>query len=342
MTLLPVKTEVLRVDAADPQPEAIERAAAVIREGGLVAFPTETVYGLGADATRPDAVAAIYAAKGRPPTNPIIVHVASVEEAQQVAAQWPQVASRLAQRFWPGPLTLVVWRSPRVPAIVAGGGDTVAVRAPAHPVAQALIQASGVPIAAPSANRSSRVSPTRAEHVLKHLEGRIHLVLDGGPTPGGIESTVLDVTCVPPRLLRPGPIPPRDLQKIAGTVELHAPLRTAGPMPSPGMLPRHYAPSVPLELAAGSGRQRVEDLVSRGIRTGWLPFHPSNPVPGAVTIPMPRNPGDYASLLYATLHTLEDAGVQIIVAAMPPNREEWLGVRDRLLRAAAPQEEGGP
>lgn len=328
------------MDPAHPEPEIIERGAQVIRQGGLVAFPTETVYGLGADATRTEAVSAIYVAKNRPPTNPVIVHVASVEEAQSVAEEWPPLATRLAERFWPGPLTLVVPRGRRIPAIVSAGADTVAVRAPAHPVARALIRASGVPIAAPSANRSSRISPTRAEHVLKHLDGHIHLVLDGGPTPGGLESTVLDVTCTPPRLLRPGPIAPNRLEEVAGRIDLRAPSSSGKALPSPGMLPRHYAPLVPLELARGTGRRRVEELLRKGLRPGWLPFRPARFVPGAVVLPMPRDPSEYASLLYAALHAMEDAGVQIIVAAMPPDTEEWLGVRDRLLRGAAPPERG--
>jgi len=343
-------TEILTVDPADPQPEIIRRAAAVIASGGLVAFPTETVYGLGADATRGEAVAAIYAAKGRPPTNPLIVHVASAEDAQRVAADWPAVAQQLCERFWPGPLTLVLQRSEAIPAIVAGGGLTVAVRAPAHPVAQALIRACGVPIAAPSANRSNRVSPTRAEHVLKHLSGRIHLVLDGGPTPGGIESTVLDVTCIPPRLLRPGPIAPKDLEPIVGKVDTR-PSRILGlpssatqadvALPSPGMLPRHYAPRMPLRIAPGTGRRQVVRLVGQGMKVGWLPFHPYASVPGVITLPMPKDPAAYASLLYAALHTMEDAEVDAIVVAAPPETEEWLGVRDRLLRAASPPGDDG-
>ncbi len=197
-------TELLAVDPFSPEPERIARAAEVLRRGGLVAFPTETVYGLGANALDPNAVAGIFHAKGRPANNPVIVHVAEARDVLRVVADWPEIAERLAQRFWPGPLTLVLPKRAGVPDVVTAGGPTVAVRVPAHPVALALLRAVGVPIAAPSANRSTQLSPTRAEHVQRGLDGLIDLILDGGPTTGGLESTVLDVTTTPPRLLRPG------------------------------------------------------------------------------------------------------------------------------------------
>jgi L-threonylcarbamoyladenylate synthase len=188
-------------DANDPA--AISEAAALIRAGRLVAFPTETVYGLGANALDPHAAARIFEAKGRPPSNPLIVHVASVEAAPELAANWPEIADRLAERFWPGPLTLVVEKADRVPGIVTANGPTIGLRVPDHPVALALLEAATVPIAAPSANRSEEVSPTTAQHVVDSLGARVDLILDGGPTNVGIESTVLDVTQTPPRLLRP-------------------------------------------------------------------------------------------------------------------------------------------
>ncbi len=194
-----MRTEVLAVDAHVPQSDRIARAAAVLRGGGLVAFPTETVYGLGALALDAAAVGRIFAAKGRPANNPVIVHIADLKQIEQVAAEWPDAAERLARRFWPGPLTLVVPRNADVPDATTAGGPTVAVRVPAHPVALALLRAVGAPVAAPSANRSAELSPTLAEHVLRGLDGRIDLVLDGGPTAGGIESTVLDMTTSPPR-----------------------------------------------------------------------------------------------------------------------------------------------
>ena len=200
-----METVVLKVDSHSPDAAAIRRAAAVIRAGGLVAFPTETVYGLGANGLDAAAVARIFEAKGRPATNPVILHVSDASEVLNVAADWPETAAQLAAAFWPGPLTLVVPKADRVPSIVTAGGPTVAVRCPNHRVALALIREAGVPIAAPSANRSTELSPTRAEHVLKSLNGRIDLLLDGGPCSGGIESTVVDATGDMPARASPRP-----------------------------------------------------------------------------------------------------------------------------------------
>lgn len=232
---------------------ALRRAGAILRRGGLVAFPTETVYGLGADALNPEAVARIFAAKGRPADNPLIVHVTGIEQAgPAVVAAWPDVARRLAERFWPGPLTLVLPAGPAVPAAVRAGLPTVAVRCPAHPVAQALIAAAGTPVAAPSANRSGRPSPTRAEDVWADLGPHLDLLLDAGPVSVGVESTVVDVTAWPPRLLRPGGLPVEDLEVVLG-VSLAPPpaLGAAAAAPAPGMKYRHYAPEAPVVLAAG-------------------------------------------------------------------------------------------
>jgi L-threonylcarbamoyladenylate synthase len=330
-----MRTEVLAVDAASPQPERIARAAAVLRGGGLVAFPTETVYGLGALALNANAVQSIFAAKGRPANNPLIVHIADVKEAIYVAAAWPDAAARLAAQFWPGPLTLVVPRGPAVPDVTTAGGATVGIRVPAHPVAVALLRATGAPIAAPSANRSSELSPTCAEHVVRGLDGRIDLVLDGGPTSGGVESTVLDVTTSPPRLLRPGLIGPAELEAVIGPVGRSGLAKSDAALPSPGMMPRHYAPRTPLECTT-DGRGRVEELLRAGARVGWLALAslPDGAPPGLMVRPMPAEPSAYAAQLYATLHALDDAGVDRIVVDAPPEGEEWLAVRDRLRRAA--------
>jgi L-threonylcarbamoyladenylate synthase len=332
-----MQTVVLLVNPAGPEADVIARAAAVLRGGGLVAFPTETVYGLGANALDPAAVARIFAAKGRPATNPLIVHVAEPTEVRRVASAWPEAAARLAERFWPGPLTLVLPRSEAVPDAVTAGGPTVAVRLPAQPVARALIRAAGVPVAAPSANRSTRLSPTRAEHVLVGLDGRIDLLLDGGPTAGGLESTVLDVTGTPPRLLRPGLVTPGEIEAIIGGIKRSAPPAAGEPLPSPGMLGRHYAPRAVLECAEDDGRARVEELRRQGVRVGWLTFAavPAAPAAGGRTIVMPGDPGAYAAELYAVLHALDAAGMEHIVVELPPDREEWLAVRDRLRRASA-------
>jgi L-threonylcarbamoyladenylate synthase len=333
-----MKTLVIPINPAAPQAGVIDRAAAVLRGGGLVAFPTETVYGLGANALDPDAVGRIFAAKGRPATNPVIVHVADAAGATTVAASWPDAAARLAERFWPGPLTLVLPRRPEVPDAVTAAGPTVAVRVPAHPVARALIRTAAVPVAAPSANRSTRVSPTRAEHVLAGLEGRIDLILDGGPTPGGLESTVLDLaTPPPPRLLRPGLVSPSEIEEVVGPILRPGEVRgdESEPLRSPGMLPRHYAPRAVLECPAGDGLERVEELCRQGLRVGWLTWREDiDDRAGLTRVVMPRAPQRYAAQLYAVLHALDAAGVERIVAELPPETEEWLAVRDRLRRAA--------
>jgi L-threonylcarbamoyladenylate synthase len=330
-------TEVLPIDAEHPDPGAIARAAAVLRAGGLVAFPTETVYGLGASARDAAAVGRIFTAKGRPANNPLIVHVADAQGAGQVAASWPESAARLTERFWPGPLTLVLPKRPDLPDAVTAGGPTVAVRLPAHPVALALIRAAGTPVAAPSANRSGYVSPTRADHVLRGLDGRVEMVLDAGPVPGGIESTVLDLTSDPPRLLRPGLVSPAEIEAIIGPIARPvAPVTPAeSPLPSPGMLSRHYAPRTPLEVADGDGAARVEELRRAGLRVGWLAFD-ATAVAGVTVVQMPRDPEGYAARLYAALYALDGAGVDRIIVARPPESDEWLAVRDRLRRAAAP------
>jgi L-threonylcarbamoyladenylate synthase len=335
-----MNTSVLVVDAgaAGAGAEAVAVAARVLRGGGLVAFPTETVYGLGANALDAAAVSRIFAAKGRPANNPLIVHLACAERVPQVAAAWPAEAARLAERFWPGPLTLVLPRRDTLPDLVTAGGPTVAVRVPAHPVAQALLRAADVPVAAPSANRSTSLSPTRAEHVLRGLAGRIDLVLDGGPTAGGIESTVVDLTASPPRLLRPGLVAAAELEAVVGPLDRGALTAEAGgqPLPSPGLMPRHYAPRTPLEGVAPPGRQRVEALLAEGRRVGWLTFFDPGPLPPAVrTRVLPADPAGYAAHLYAALHELDDAGLDRIVVALPPDGDAWLAVRDRLRRACA-------
>ncbi len=332
-----MQTEVLTVDPQTPDAALIARAAEVLRRGGLVAFPTETVYGLGANALDADAVRRIFEVKGRPANNPIIVHVAEVEPARQLVADWPAAAERLAGRFWPGPLTLVLPRRDIIPDGVTAGGPTVAVRMPAHPVALALIRAAGVPVAAPSANRSTQLSPTLAEHVLHGLQGRIDLVLDGGPTSGGLESTVLDLTS-PPRVLRPGLVSMTELEAILGPVGRPdvAP-DVAAPLPSPGVLPRHYAPRTPLECVA-DGARRAKELLEAGLRVGQLALAGSSGLErsGATTVVMPAEASAYAASLYATLHALDALGLDRIVVDLPPNGEEWLAVRDRLRRASAP------
>jgi L-threonylcarbamoyladenylate synthase len=307
-------------------PEAIARAAEVLRAGGLVAIPTETVYGLAAHALDPRAVEKIFEAKGRPSNNPLIVHVPDVAAGRALVSAWPESAERLARAFWPGPLTLVLPKDDRVPDIVTAGGPTVAIRVPAHPVARAILVAAGVPLAAPSANRSNAVSPTTAEHVAASLGDRVDLVIDGGACEGGIESTVLHLAYDPPALLRPGLVTPAEIEAVIGRISRDRP--TEGPLPSPGLLSKHYAPRAALEIGA---RARAVELVAAGERVAFVAFE--EPVPGAINVLLPRDPAAYASRLYATLHDLDSQGVSRIVVAEVPRGEAWLGVRDRLTRA---------
>jgi L-threonylcarbamoyladenylate synthase len=325
------------VDANSP---AIVRAAQIIRAGGLVAFPTETVYGLGANALDAKAVGRIFEAKGRPTRNPLIVHLAAANQAKNVVDHWAAEAAQLAERFWPGPLTLVVPRGPQVPDVVTAGGPTVAVRVPAHHVARALLQAAGVPLAAPSANRSSHLSPTLAQHVFEDLNGRIELILDGGPTPGGLESTVVDLTTRPPRLLRPGPIEPAALEVILGPLDRLIPaVTTPSPLPAPGMLARHYAPRTAMECHEDDSRGRAMELVQAGFRVGWVTLSSLKEdlvVPGLIPVPLPLNPTEYAAAIYAVLHRLDRLGLDRIVVDLPPPSDAWLAIRDRLQRASTP------
>ena len=325
-------TERLTLDPDSPNLAAIARAADVLRHGGLVAFPTETVYGLGANALDPDAVARIFTAKGRPSNNPLIVHIADVEQVADLTTSQPDIFSRLTAAFWPGPLTLVLPKSVIVPDIVTGGGPTVALRMPAHPAALALLRAVKLPLAAPSANRSTELSPTCAEHVLRGLDGRIDLILDAGPTTSGIESTVLDLTTTPPRLLRPGPITPGQIEAVVGPVNclLPANLDVKSPLISPGMLQRHYSPRTPLECG---GIERVRELVRERMRVAWL-THTGIIERNAATREMPKEAAKYAAMLYAMLHEVDVLGLDRIIIEPPPDGDEWLAIRDRLMRGS--------
>ena len=317
-----------------PDPEVIARAAELLRAGRLVAFPTETVYGLGANALDDAAVARIYAAKGRPKYNPIIVHVADIAQVSAVATGWNDTADRLARAFWPGPLTLVLPKTDAVPDGVTAGLPTVGVRVPGHPVANALITAAGIPVAAPSANRSTRLSPTTGDHVLRSLGDAVDLILDGGPTPVGIESTVVDLTTPVPTLLRPGSISIDELTRVVGRIARKTDVSGESARPAPGMLDKHYAPRARVVLAAAPDvGVRVEHERAHGLHVGALIVHASvEPTPEIIT--MPANPAGYAAALYATLHALDDAGCDVIVVEKLPETNAWLAVRDRLTRAA--------
>lgn len=334
-----------------PDPDTIAEAARCLRAGGLVAFPTETVYGLGANACEAEAVAGIFRAKGRPAHNPLIVHLADAAALDTVALDIPPAARRLAEQFWPGPLTLVLRRAAAVAPNVSGGRDTVAVRVPAHPVALALIAAAGVPVAAPSANRFGRPSATTAAHVLADLNGRIDLVLDAGPTPIGVESTVLDLTAPEPALLRPGGVTLEALRAILGDVTTAAALlppddAEAAPA-SPGMLSRHYSPEAPLLLYDGpfdavTAALRAEALAqaAAGRRIGLLVPDEDRPLfadlPAVIVTPGPRaDPAQIARGLFAALRALDAHGVDVILARQFPAKGLGLALADRLLRAAS-------
>lgn len=266
-----MRTRLLQVDPAHPEPAALHDAGEVLRRGGLVAFPTETVYGLGANALDPQAVGRIFVAKGRPGDNPLIVHVAQGESLAGLAREVPEVARRLMAEFWPGPLTLVLPKTERVPAEVTAGLPTVAVRMPDHEVALGLIAAAGVPVAAPSANRSGRPSPTTAAHVWEDLHGRVELILDGGPTGVGVESTVLDVTGPVPVLLRPGGVALEELRRAVGEVAVDPALhggKVARPK-SPGMKYIHYAPRAPLTLVTPPSGAEAGEAVAAVGETAW-------------------------------------------------------------------------
>jgi len=323
---------------------AVREAADALRSGALVVFPTETVYGLGAHALDERAVRGIYEAKGRPPINPVIVHVAGVEQAKALAAEWTPAADALANAFWPGPITLVVRKRAIVPDIVTAGRDSVGLRVPAHPVALALLREAAIPVAAPSANPSTHVSPTTADHVARGLGDRVDIILDGGPTTVGIESTVVDVTGAVPRILRPGMISRGDIERIAGnaeSIDLHVTRRdtpTQG-LVSPGMLARHYAPKARVRLFGSDERGAVTreatDAIASGKRVGALLFAPLNAA-GAIETLMPRNPEAYARQLYALLHEMDDAKIDLLLVELPPDTAEWSAIRDRLKRAATP------
>ena len=309
-----------------PDAEGLRRAVEILRAGSVVAFPTETVYGLGADAFSAPAVGEIYRLKQRPSWNPLIVHVADVTAARALADEWPGLADDLAAEFWPGPLTLVVRRARHLPGIGAAD-DTVAVRVPAHPVALDLLRASGLPLAAPSANRSESISPTTAEHVVRSLPD-VPLVLDGGTCSWGIESTVLDLTGGVPRLLRPGALSLRVLRDAAGAIALpDSDTEDGAARPSPGMSRRHYAPRAKVLLCADV---RAVERSGLAEPVATLTYEGSDG-----TEVLSGDPREYAADLYAALHRLDDAGVATILVQEPPRTEDWLAVRDRLSRAAA-------
>jgi len=319
-------------------PEEIAQAIARLKAGGVVAFPTETVYGLGADAFNEDAVAKVFALKGRPATNPLIVHVSGSSMARRVAADWPARADRLARSFWPGPLSLVVPKAPDLPSIVTAGLPAVALRSPLHPLTLALIDAADTPIVGPSANRSGHVSPTTAEHVRREFDGGDVLVLDGGPCQGGIESTVVSLLSPTPRVLRLGLVTPEQIAHCLGRiVDIGPAPADEAPVPSPGQLPTHYAPHAPARLVA---REAVPALLAERSADAIVVVD-TRSHPGVRTVVLPAEAREYAAGLYAALRRADDMnpGLIAIVAPERKNRDGalWDAIVDRLARATAPR-----
>lgn len=314
---------------------AITEAAARLRRGEVVAFPTETVYGLGALATRDEAVRRVFAIKHRPVDHPLIVHLASVQWLDDWARDIPPAARRLAQVFWPGPLTLVLPRQPLAADVVTGGQDTVALRVPAHPVARTLIEAAGA-LVAPSANRFGRLSPTTAEHVEEQLGGEVDMILDGGPCAVGVESTIVSVLADGPALLRPGDITVAQIEALLGQELGHG----APEVRAPGRLAAHYAPVTAMEVLPGAAlERRVAALTGQGLRVVVM-TRQCAPSSGAAPArvrwrQMPVEAAEYARVLFATLHELDKGGFDRLLVEAPPAGPEWLAVRDRLARAAS-------
>jgi L-threonylcarbamoyladenylate synthase len=286
--------------------EPVARAAELLRAGSLVAIPTETVYGLGANALDEAAVRRIFEAKGRPLSSPLIVHVSSIAMARSLAREWPREAEALAARFWPGPLTIIVPKDSRVPDMVTAGLPSVGLRMPSHPLALAVIEAAGIPIAAPSANRFTELSPTTAQHVREGLGDRVDLILDGGPCTVGIESTVISLAGPKPRILRPGMVSQTQIEEAIGPVE------TGGGAESPGQHPKHYSPRTRVVIDARPSHGKGAEL------------H------------LPHDPAAAAETLYRRLHDLDQEGYDWIAIDLPPETPEWAGIRDRIIRAAHP------
>ncbi|MBP7826845.1 MAG: threonylcarbamoyl-AMP synthase [Verrucomicrobia bacterium] len=335
-------TEILPTHTAALFHAAVQRVAAALRAGEVVAVPTETVYGLAANALDASAVARIYAIKGRPAHNPIIVHVADKTMARRCVREWPAAAEKLARAFWPGPLTLVLPKADDIPDIVTAGGPTVGVRWPAHPFVPAVIRECGFPLAAPSANRSNQLSPTTAEHVRKQLGGRLRWLVDGGPAPVGIESTVLDLTTHPPQILRPGMIHAEALAAVIGERP-----RPPGPaceppdqLRSPGMLRKHYAPRARVIVLTWHDTAALQEQLTaqgRPLDAAWIVAHTRIPAAAgfAGVSVLPHDAAAYARALYAEWYRCDEAGAKTIVMEAPPDATAWSGVADRLRRAAA-------
>jgi L-threonylcarbamoyladenylate synthase len=332
-------TEILPTHTPALFDAAVAKATMLLKAGEVVALPTETVYGLAANALNPRAVQRIFEIKGRPAHNPIIVHVASLEMARRCVSAWPEAAGKLATAFWPGPLTLVLPRARDISDVVTAGGSTVGIRWPSHPFIQGVIRACEFPLAAPSANPSSATSPTTADHVHRILSNKIPLIVDGGQSIVGIESTVIDVTALPLRLLRPGMIHRESIAAACPGFGIETKPLTDPTLRSPGLLEKHYSPKARLAVFSWSDEAELEAQLSKH-RVGTHRCHviahtriPLRCAPGMVSV-IPHDPQAFARALYAELHRCDEAGAETIIVEAVPNSPEWDGIRDRLARAS--------
>ncbi|MDO9270376.1 MAG: L-threonylcarbamoyladenylate synthase [Methylobacter sp.] len=318
--------------------DAISHAADLLRQGRLVAFPTETVYGLGADASNPVAVAAIFKAKGRPADHPLIVHIADIDSLYAWASIVPDAALTLAHRFWPGPLAMILNKKPEVPLAVTGGQQTVGLRMPDHPVALALLKSFGGGVAAPSANRFCRISPTQAVHVSEELGDAVDMILDGGTCQVGVESTIIDLSGSKPRLLRPGHITRQEIEAVLQTELLIPPASKPAEIRAPGMMSVHYAPTTPaMRCPAEQLPDRMQKLVADGKRIGLLSYQLQIPETGQIRVlRLPKQASDYAQRLYAALRELDSLQLDLILVEQPPQTESWRAINDRLSKATVP------
>lgn len=321
---------------------AVNRAVALLRAGEVVALPTETVYGLAANALDEDAVAKIYAIKGRPAHNPIIVHISDLAGATRCVSVWPESATRLANSFWPGPLTMVLPRAKTIPDIVTAGGGTVGVRWPSHPFIQAVIRECGFPLAAPSANLSNAISPTSAAHVGKQLAGKLQLIVDGGAAQVGIESTVVDLTTPHPRVLRPGMIREESLNAVLAdclspVANRQIETKPGSTLRSPGLLKKHYSPRAKLIVMDWKNDTDLKARLPHPALGTHVIAHtriPSAEGFAGMSV-LPRDAAAFARSIYAELHRCDEAGAEVILVEALPNQPEWRGVADRLTRASA-------
>jgi L-threonylcarbamoyladenylate synthase len=337
-----VTAEILSTHTPELFQKAVRRATEFLRAGEVVALPTETVYGLAANALDEKAVAKIFQIKGRPANNPIIVHVADNEMAKRCVKNWPELADKFSKSFWPGPLTIVLPRAKEIPDIVVAGGETVGIRWPSHPFIQAVIRECDFPLAAPSANLSNQISPTNAEHVRKSLGGKIPLIVDGGQSQVGIESTVLDLNANPPQILRPGMIHAESLAAVCGEVQgpkskIQSP---DSALRSPGLLKRHYSPKAKLVVLNWRDDADLKSQIANRksqIQNCHVIVHtkiPSDEDFSGVSV-IPHDAEAFARAIYAELHRCDGAGADLIIVEAPPDLPEWSGIADRLRRASA-------